>query len=113
LRLFLTPDPLGVMVSPHEVGFVPNTTIYIDPSGLTIIVQGAHDPGVNQSAANLQRWFPGATVIRHDELKPGSLAGEDHVIVLTHGAPGVLQWGDGLTNGQDLGQALKNAGLER
>ncbi|HHH30787.1 MAG TPA: hypothetical protein ENK57_20925, partial [Polyangiaceae bacterium] len=113
IRVFTTPDPLGVFVSPHEIGFVPNVTLYVDPDGLTIIVTAASDEGVQQSSGNLQRWFPGATVIPHDQLQPGSLAGEDHVILLTHGAPGKLQWGDGITNGQTVGETLKGAGLSR
>jgi len=52
-------------------------------------------------------------VIPHDQPQPGSLAGEDHVILLTHGAPGKPQSGDGITNGQTVRETLKGAGLSR
>jgi RHS repeat-associated protein len=120
LHVFLTPDPLGIDVTVQEVGFVPNVTIYVDPSGLTIIVVGCSrdpatgqftDPALNSGAQNLQRWFPGATVVAHDEITPGSLAGDNHIIVNTHGDPGRLMWGNGVTNGQTVGDALSRGGV--
>jgi RHS repeat-associated protein len=124
LGLYITPDPMGLWGSFHELGFVPNVTLYIDPSGLTTIVVGQRgDSAIESHKANLQKMYPGATVLYHDELKPNSLTNENHVVVSTHGYPGGVEWGEkkkflGISygrrptaNGQHLGDTLKNAGF--
>ncbi len=109
LHVFLTPDPLGMLSTMQDVGYVRNVTIFIDPSGLVTIVTG--DPGdgtIKESVRRLQAEYPGAKVITSDKLgKPPSLwqkvtgkgkdvnmidPNEDHVIVTTHGAPGTVNW---------------------
>jgi RHS repeat-associated protein len=124
LHVFITPDPLGIVGSFQDVGFVPNATIYIDPLGLTIIVLGSRgDKAIESHRKTTEQQYPGATVLYHDELGPTSLAGEDHVIVSTHGCPGYAEWGDKkrflgipygrrpMASGQDIGNNLKNAGF--
>ncbi|WP_437624563.1 PAAR-like domain-containing protein [Sorangium sp. So ce1151] len=111
-HVFLTPDPIGLLGSLQEIGFVPNVTIFIDPSGLTTIVVGAPgDATIQQHVALLQAQHPGARVLRHDQLTPGSLAREDHVILSTHGAPNTVEWGNGYIDGRQLGQQLTAAGF--
>jgi RHS repeat-associated protein len=112
LHVYLTPDPMGIEASLQDVGFVRNVTIYIDPLGLTIIVNAdPNDPVISGSTARLQAAYPGATVLRYDQLTPGSLAGENHVIVNSHGYPGGINWGNQQVNGQQLGDALSRAGF--
>lgn len=111
-HVFLTPDPLGLLGALQEIGFVPNVTIFIDPSGLTTIVVGAPaDATIQQHVTLLQAQHPGARVLRYDQLTPGSLAREDHVIVSTHGAPNLVEWGNGYIDGRQLGQRLTAAGF--
>ncbi|WP_437613102.1 PAAR-like domain-containing protein [Sorangium sp. So ce834] len=126
LGLYITPDPAGLAGAFHELGFVPNVTLYIDPSGLTTIIVGQRgDKAIESHKANLQKMYPGATVLYHDELKNAPLANENHVIVSTHGYPGGVEWGEkkkflGIIpygnrptiNGQQLGDALKGAGFK-
>ncbi|MGK3966285.1 RHS repeat-associated core domain-containing protein [Sorangium sp. So ce118] len=111
-HVFLTPDPIGLLGSLQEIGFVPNVTIFIDPSGLTTIVVGAPgDATIQQHVAMIQAQNPGARVLRYDQLTPGSLAREDHVIVSTHGEPNTVEWGNGYIDGRQLGKRLVAAGF--
>jgi RHS repeat-associated protein len=126
LGLFLTPDPMGIWGSFHELGFVPNVTLYVDPSGLTTIVVGQRgDKAIESHKASLEKMYPGAKVVYHDELKHDTLANENHVIVSTHGYPGGVEWGEkkkflGIipygrrptANGQQLGKTLTDAGFK-
>ena len=112
LHVFLTPDPLGVATSLQEVGFVRNVTIFIDPLGLVVIINAdPNDPVIAASTARLQAQYPGSRVLTPNQLTPGSLDGESHVVVNSHGAPGGLTWGNGWANGQQLGQQLRGAGF--
>jgi len=112
IHVFVTPDPIGLLGSLQEIGFVPNVTVFIDPSGLTTIVVGApNDPTIQQHVTMLQTQYPGARVLRYDQLTPGSLAREDHVVVSTHGAPNTVEWGNGYVDGRQLGQRLRSAGF--
>jgi RHS repeat-associated protein len=112
LHVFLTPDPLGVATSLQDVGFVKNVTLYIDPLGLVVIVNAdPNDPVISASTQRLQAQYPGSRVLQPHELTPGSLNGESHVIVNSHGAPGGITWGNGWANGQQVGESLRNAGF--
>ncbi|KYF68845.1 RHS repeat-associated core domain-containing protein [Sorangium cellulosum] len=69
-HVFLTPDPLGLLGALQEIGFVPNVTIFIDPSGLTTIVVGAPaDATIQQHVAMIQAQNPGARVLRYRERR--------------------------------------------
>ncbi len=48
LRVFITPDPIGVSGSLQEIGFVPNPTLFIDPLGLLTIITASNDPQAPQ-----------------------------------------------------------------
>ncbi|APR79160.1 Hypothetical protein A7982_04507 [Minicystis rosea] len=124
LHVFTTPDPLGLVGSLQDVGYVRNPTLYIDPLGLTtIVVGGPDDKVINQHLTTIQQQYPGARVIHCDRLQPGDLAGENHVVVTTHGAPGIVEWGREkrflgipyrsrpVIDGPQLGDKLKNAGF--
>jgi RHS repeat-associated protein len=135
LGTFLTPDPLGLPGSVHDVGFVPNATEYIDPLGLIIIIgyEGNDDHpdeqgrGETRRAAEARAAATGQEVVLASQLKsptnPGgrSLAGEQHIEVVTHGSTtgGQVvfqgQKADGSprnwVNGKALGGALNDAGM--
>ncbi|KYF71323.1 PAAR-like domain-containing protein [Sorangium cellulosum] len=127
LGLFLTPDPLGLEGSLHDVGFVPNATEWLDPRGLVIIIGSEDHESV--AAAYSRAAATGQEVLYARELygphNPNGvpIVGEKHVELVTHGVPGSVKFQNGATNadgkekrrytGQELGTALKNAGLER
>ncbi|WP_437590026.1 RHS repeat-associated core domain-containing protein [Sorangium sp. So ce1000] len=126
LGLFLTPDPLGIEGSLHDVGFVPNATEWLDPRGLVIII-GSED-GESVTAAYSRSAATGQEVLYARELYgPHNLdgvpiVGERHVEVVSHGIEGKVKFESGVKNpdgnkknwmtGHELGTALKNAGLE-
>jgi hypothetical protein len=61
----LTPDPLGLGGSLHDVGFVPNATEYLDPLGLVIII------GLNpQAPRNVLLAVPSGDVPTPNALAP-------------------------------------------
>jgi RHS repeat-associated protein len=112
LHVYLTPDPLGMEGSVQDVGFVPNTTYYIDPLGLLTIITASNDPGLNNDYyVNYPTQYPGARILRPDQVTPGSLAGETQVMIDTHGAPGSIEWGGNYINGTELGDRLNAAGF--
>ncbi len=112
LRIFTTPDPLGFRASPNEIGFVPNTTYYMDPLGLLTIVQASDDPVIVASSQRLQAANPGSTIVRAADLQPNSLTNESQVIVNSHGSPGSIQWAGGSANGSQVAQSLNAAGFD-
>lgn len=120
LHVYLSPDPLGILGSDQDVGFLGNVTFIVDPLGLWVaIIHGMDDnKAIDPSVAAYQNGAPpGSRVVRYDQLAPGSLAGATQVIVVTHGAPGSLAWGKpgGGTrsvNGEQLGDMLNNAGFD-
>jgi RHS repeat-associated protein len=109
LHLFTTPDPCGVFVSPHDVGFVPNANYWLDPLGLLTIIRGMDDPVVRASADRLAKANPGARVV--DSSSIGDLSDETDVMVVSHGSPGSVGWNGGRANGEQLAQALNGAGF--
>ncbi len=111
LGVFISPDPLGFRITPNEIGFVPNTTYYIDPLGLLTIVQANDDPAVASSAARLQANNPGSTIVRAVDLTSSSLSSESQVVVVSHGDPGSIQWGSGNASGSQVAAALNGAGF--
>lgn len=48
---------------------------------------------ISGTALRASRQYPNSTIIPHDQLGPGSLAGYDAAIVVTHGAPNQSMWG--------------------
>lgn len=128
LGLFLTPDPLGIEGSLHDVGFVPNATEWLDPRGLVIILGGEDESGEAVAAAYSRSAATGQEVLHAKELygphNPNGvpIVGERHVEIVTHGVAGKVQFKSGTLNpdgrpknwftGQELGMALKDAGLE-
>jgi RHS repeat-associated protein len=126
LGTFLTPDPLGRDGSLHDIGFVPNATEYLDPLGLVIIV-GSDDDETWQ-AARRRATATKQDIYRADQLHGPhnptglDLLGETHVEVITHGVDGKVKFSNGATgaegkpknwfNGNDLGTALNDAGLQ-
>ena len=110
LGVFMTPDPLGVGASPHDIGFVANATYHIDPLGLLTVILASGDPALDtEDRAN----YPGATFVNADDLAADSLKGETEVVVSGHGAPGAVTFGSaGMINGNDLAQRLNNAGFD-
>ncbi|WP_437821806.1 RHS repeat-associated core domain-containing protein [Sorangium sp. So ce1078] len=129
LGTFLTPDPMGLAGSLHDVGFVPNATEYLDPLGLVIII-GTYDQETIDAAYARSAATNNQEVLRADELygphNPNGvpIVGETHVEVVSHGSRegGKVRFDNGgtnragqpnrWTNGQDLGTALQHAGLE-
>jgi RHS repeat-associated protein len=112
LHVYLTPDPLGMEGSTQDIGFVPNTTYYIDPLGLLTIITASNDPNlINNYYVNYPTQYPGARVLTPSQVTPGSLAGETEVMIDTHGAPGSIEWDGGYINGTDLGDRLNAAGF--
>jgi RHS repeat-associated protein len=114
LGTFITPDPLVLRGSLHDIGFVPNATEYLDPLGL-IIVLGSYDKE-SVDAANARKAATGQEIVHANKLTSTSLAGHDHVEVITHGSPTNAQavfqdGGKKWKNGKELGTALKNAGM--
>ena len=112
LRIFLTPDPLGFSASPNEIGFVPNTTYYLDPLGLLTIIQASDDPVIVASTDRMMAANPGATRVRAADLTSTSLSNETQVIVNSHGAPGSIDWNGGSANGTQVGNSLAAAGFD-
>jgi RHS repeat-associated protein len=121
LGTFLTPDPLGLNGSVQDIGFVPNTTEYLDPLGLVIII-GFADAETIQSAyargdATKQDVIFANQLYDKDTNPHGiSLKGESHVEIVAHGSQdgGDIKFESGgkrWNNGQAVGQGLKNAGL--
>jgi RHS repeat-associated protein len=110
LALFLTPDPLGIDGSLTDVGFVPNVTAYIDPLGLIVVLM-SDDPGL-VDVAKARAAATGQTFTTHSALSAGSLAGEKHVEIVTHGAPGEAELGGKYVSGKELGEKLKGAGFK-
>ncbi len=112
LHVYLTPDPLGMEGSTQDIGFVPNTTYYIDPLGLLTIITASNDPNlINDYYVNYATQYPGARVLTPSQVTPGSLAGETEVMIDTHGAPGSIEWDGSYINGTDLGDRLNSAGF--
>ncbi|MBI4700853.1 MAG: RHS repeat protein [Deltaproteobacteria bacterium] len=109
LGLFIAPDPLGHDASPYDIGFVPNVTLYIDPLGLIIVVT-SNDPARMQ-VAQARGAATGQSVVHHSSLGPGGLAGESHVELVTHGAPGSMELGSRMVSGREMGQFLQGAGF--
>ncbi|MEJ7731841.1 MAG: RHS repeat-associated core domain-containing protein [Polyangiaceae bacterium] len=115
LGSFLSPDPMGLIGSLHDVSFVPNVTEFLDPLGL-IIVLGSYD-AESKAAADARAAATQQTVVRADALGPGGLQGHDHVEIITHGPPGGGQaiFDDGTKKwhtGRQLGTKLRdNHGL--
>ncbi|AUX31047.1 MULTISPECIES: PAAR-like domain-containing protein [Sorangium] len=126
LGLFLTPDPLGIEGSLHDVGFVPNATEWLDPRGLVIIL--GSDDHESRAAAYSRSAATGQEVLHANELygphnpKGVPIVGEQHVEIVGHGIAGKVQFKNGTFNpdgnpknwftGKELGTALKSAGLE-
>jgi len=112
LHVYLTPDPLGMVGSTQDVGFVPNTTLYVDPLGLLTIITASNDPGLATSYyGNYATQYPGATILTPSQVTPGSLSGETEVMIDTHGVPGQIEWDGSYINGTDLGDRLNGAGF--
>jgi len=112
LHVFITPDPAGVIYSPHDIGFVPNATYYLDPLGLLTIIQASDDSVISGSTERLRAANPGATVINASDLTSTSLQGETDVIVNSHGSPGSVTFGNDSVNGQQLAERLNAAGFD-
>ncbi|AKT37022.1 PAAR-like domain-containing protein [Chondromyces crocatus] len=112
LHVFLTPDPLGMLGSVQDVGFVPNPTLYIDPLGLLTIITASNDPAlINAYYGNYASQYPGATILTPSQVTPGSLAGETEVMIDTHGVPGQIEWAGQDISGTELGDRLNAAGF--
>ncbi|WP_437819245.1 PAAR-like domain-containing protein [Sorangium sp. So ce1078] len=113
LSVYLTPDPLGFPASFQDIGFLPNATFYLDPLGLVVIIQGSNDKVINDSVDMYKKQYPGATVVQGHELPSANLAGEDHVIVVSHGDPGSIEWNGKKKSigGKELGKQLNAAGF--
>jgi RHS repeat-associated protein len=132
LHVFLTPDPLALLSTLQDVGYVPNPTIFIDPLGLVTIINGSPgDPVMKDTIRRIKQKYPDAKVITSDKLgKSPSLwqkmtgkrknanmidANEDNVIITTHGEPAGVQWKGGNNNratGDEIGEQLRNAGFK-
>ncbi|WP_438042679.1 RHS repeat domain-containing protein [Sorangium sp. So ce128] len=132
LHVFLTPDPLALLSTLQDVGYVPNPTIFIDPLGLLTIINGSPgDPVMKDTIRQMKAQYPDAKVIRSDKLgKSPSIwqrlsgtgknanmidANENHVFVTTHGAPGRAQWKGkkgGYATGDEIGMQLNKAGFK-
>ncbi|WP_438010823.1 PAAR-like domain-containing protein [Sorangium sp. So ce321] len=116
LGTFTTPDPLGLEGSLNDVAFVPNPTVYIDPSGLLIIVGSSDEE--TWASANERARATGQSVLPASSLYPGALANEPHVEIIAHGSPegGKVKFpganGKNWISGQELGGELKKFGLE-
>ncbi|WP_044251871.1 PAAR-like domain-containing protein [Chondromyces apiculatus] len=132
LHVFLTPDPLGMLSTTQDIGYVLNPTIFIDPLGLLTIINGQPgDPVMEDTIRVMKANNPGAKVITSDKLgKPPSIwqrlkgegknanmidPNEDHLFITTHGAPGGSQWKGTKNNwatGDEIGEALNKAGFK-
>ena len=133
LGLFMTPDPLGLLGSPYDIGFVANATYCVDPLGLnTVIIQGPEAPGDQAGAASMadaaaydNANIPGSTVVPWSAVTPGSgvLSNADNVIIDAHGLPGQVLLGSGsgplettadprLLDGTTIGNSLTAAGFK-
>ncbi|WP_437870141.1 PAAR-like domain-containing protein [Sorangium sp. So ce363] len=132
LHVFLTPDPLALLSTLQDVGYVPNPTIFIDPLGLLTIINGSPgDPVMEDTIRQMKAQYPDAKVIRSDKLgKSPSIwqrlsgtgksanmidSNENHVFVTTHGAPGRAQWKGkkgGYATGDEIGMQLNKAGFK-
>ncbi|WP_437878907.1 PAAR-like domain-containing protein [Sorangium sp. So ce513] len=112
LRVFITPDPIGVTGSLQEIGFVPNPTLFIDPLGLLTIITASNDPKLhNAYYSQYATRYPGATILRPNQVVPGSLAGETDVVIDTHGWPGSVEWAGQRISGAELADKLNAAGF--
>ncbi len=130
LGLFMTPDPLGLVGSAYDIGFVPNATFCVDPLGLkTVIIQGPEAPGggavMGPAASYDKSQIPGSTVVKYSDLQPDSLSEADQVIIDAHGTPGGLLLGSTagdpplvlpgdarVLSSSDVAKALQNAGFK-
>jgi hypothetical protein len=90
-------QPTGKPVTKPGVSVAGHTFNPPDPS-TTAIVQLASDspnagPVLEGTAFGYQQNLPGSTRLDWTQLGPGSLSGIDHVIVISHGVPGKVQYG--------------------
>jgi RHS repeat-associated protein len=112
LHVYTTPDPIGLLGSIQDVGFVKNPTYYIDPLGLLTIITASNDPNLaNAYYSNYAAQYPGATILTPSQVTPGSLKGETDVVIDTHGAPGSVEWAGNNITGSQLADKLKGAGF--
>lgn len=112
LHVYTTPDPLGLIGSFFDVGFVPNVTLYIDPLGLLTIITASNDPNLkNAYYGRYASRYPGATILTPSQVTPGSLSGETEVMIDTHGTPGNVEWAGQNISGSELGDKLNAAGF--
>jgi RHS repeat-associated protein len=123
LGTFMTPDPLGLLGSVHDIGFVINATEFLDPLGLIIVLATYDDEAVASAKARAAATGQeivhagGDTSGQFPALGKDGLKGHQHVEVVTHGAPGSVIYDDGgekrRSNGRQLGAKLRdNHGLE-
>ncbi|MCA9620232.1 MAG: RHS repeat protein, partial [Myxococcales bacterium] len=127
LGTYLTPDPLGLQASArHDIGFVPNTTAWVDLLGLIIISAAPNDPeGEVQEAVKHRAGATNEDVLNVSSgggLVPANggaasdkpLAGHKRVEIISHGPPSgsCILWGDERIDGTELGKRLQEAGLE-
>src|SRR5262245_17121521 len=112
LHVYTTPDPLGLLGSIQDIGFVKNPTYYIDPLGLLTIITASNDPKLATAYySQYQSKYPGATVLTPSQVTPGSLKGETDVVIDTHGQPGSVEWSGNYITGSQLADKLKGAGF--
>lgn len=130
LHVFLTPDPLALLSTLQDVGYIPNPTIFIEPLGLVTIINGSPgDPVMKDTIRRIKQKYPDAKVITSDRLgKPPSLwqklrgkgknadmidADEDNVYDARGACGRAMErrqkyW----STGDEIGEQLRNAGFK-
>ncbi len=131
---FMTPDPLLGAGSFQDVGFVPNPTGYLDPSGLVIVVgimkanaaaamNSPPDPNpdahVNQlrelvGAANARAKVTREDVVYLDDIKNGALKNlpsSEAIEIIAHGGAGRMTFAGTGRSGKDMADFLTTAGV--
>ena len=103
LHCFITPDPLGMESGAlQDIAFVPNATMYINPSGLTTVTPGGGDPSGPAPARTDPAPAPAAAPT---SPPPAAMA--------THGCPGAgspspSSGAPAAANGNAVGAGLKS-----